>query len=190
MVLLHVECYSNYAAAMGPLGKVIAEQKEVVSCYNGFTDPSQQIVSLWDQNVCCLLSILLPERDQTTIDTSMSQLKYGGLAATLHFATNTFARAAVHVSLIFSSSKYYRANVKVPRQQDRYQTGDFIVSHGTHEWNVTRSSVLLSRSHSQDKWDVLFFLNNQQTLHGCWIGKISLVKSCSSILLTSKGKHN
>lgn len=46
MVLLHVECYSNYAAAMGPLGKVIAEQKEVVSCYNGFTDPSQQIVSL------------------------------------------------------------------------------------------------------------------------------------------------
>lgn len=30
MVLLHVECYSNYAAVMGPLGKVIAELKEVV----------------------------------------------------------------------------------------------------------------------------------------------------------------
>lgn len=30
MVLLHVECYSNYAAATGPLGKAIAEQKEVV----------------------------------------------------------------------------------------------------------------------------------------------------------------
>lgn len=45
MVLLHVECYSNYAAVMGPLGKVIAEQRGG-SCYNGFTDPSQQIVSL------------------------------------------------------------------------------------------------------------------------------------------------
>lgn len=120
--------------------------------------------------VCCPFCCL----KEIGQDTSISLLKYVGLGAGLmvysslckekflSYILNMFVCVAVHVSLIFSSSKYYWANVKVPRQQDRYQT-DFIVSHGNHEWNVMRSNVLLSRSHSQYKWDVLFFHNNRST---------------------------
>lgn len=121
--------------------------------------------------ICCPFCCLKEIRQ----DTSISLLKYVGLGAGLmvysslclekffFYILNVFFCVVVLVVLIFGSWNYYWANVKVPWQQDRYQTGDFIVSHGTHEWNVMRANVLLSRSHSQDKWDVLFFHNNRST---------------------------
>lgn len=46
MVLLHVERYSNYAAVMSPGGKIHGCTESDGSCYNGFTDPSQEILAL------------------------------------------------------------------------------------------------------------------------------------------------
>lgn len=55
MVLLHVQHYCNYAAVMSPAGKSMAGTESDGSCCNGFTDSSQEILSLWNQDVRCLL---------------------------------------------------------------------------------------------------------------------------------------
>lgn len=44
--------------------------------------------------------------------------------------------------------------IRIEQEQkfpDRYQTGDFIMSHGTRRWNAMDSDVLLLRSGNQDK---------------------------------------
>lgn len=55
MALLHVQRYSNYAAVMSPGGEIHGRTESDGSCYNGFTDSSQEILSLWNQDACCLL---------------------------------------------------------------------------------------------------------------------------------------
>lgn len=109
MVLLHVECYSNYAAVMGPLGKAIAEQNEVVRVIMVLLIPLSKLfhceITLYV--VCCPFCCLKEIRQQ-----SMLKLKYVAAGLTVYSSLcdekfNTFACVAVHVSLIFSSSKYF-----------------------------------------------------------------------------------
>lgn len=94
-----------------------------------------------------LRPILLHDRAQATISIIFTVklcwpwwwfdgLLFSWIRRSVSYTPNMSVYLGVSVILSFGRPNQDWARTKVPWQQDRYQTGDFIMSHGTRTWNV------------------------------------------------------
>lgn len=127
---------------------------------------------------CPLRPILLHDRAQATISIIFTVklcwpwwwfdgLLFSWIRRSVSSTPNTSVFLGVGVILSFGRPNQDWARTKVPWQQDRYQTGDFIMSHGTHKWNVMNSNVFVEVQQS-GQMRLVFFPSLYLTTHLAW----------------------